>query len=169
MLLAQTSALHALYRECFATPPWSEPEDRLTTFPTHLCGQLSHVGAAGILAFDGPSIVGAVYGWAAPAELARTTQFEIAVADAAPPQALPRLIAPSLVVAEVMVTGTHRRRGIAQGLLAAYTKQWPMAWLVTHRDSGAAEFYRRLGWQQEATFESDAKPLLLFTWTAQQK
>ncbi|MFY1692855.1 hypothetical protein [Plantactinospora sp. WMMB782] len=166
VLLAHTAALHSLYRESFSVPPWSEPEEKLAAYPTHLRGQLDRPGATGCLAFDGADLIGAVYGWPAPPVLARSTEFEAAVADAVAPEAMPRMVAPSIVVAELMVTGTHRRQGVAGRLLNAYLAGWPAGWLVTHRDGGAPAFYRRAGWREEAAFRSVEEPLLLFTWAA---
>ncbi|MDG4833958.1 GNAT family N-acetyltransferase [Solwaraspora sp. WMMD1047] len=164
-LLAQTAPLQRIYHESFSGPPWSESADKLAAFPTHLRDQLSHPGAGGCLAFDGADLVGATYGWTAPARLPRGTEFEVAVADAAPPEAIPRMVAPSTVVAELMVTGTHRRRGVARRLLETYLAGKPAAWLVTHRDGDAPAFYRRTGWREESAFRSVGNPLLLFTWS----
>ena len=110
-----------------------------------------------------------VYGWPARPSPPLATSFDRAIAEAAPPEVLPLLTAPSLVVAELMVAGSHRRQGIAGRLLSAYVAGAPSAWLVTHRDGGAPAFYRRCGWRQDATLTSDGEPLLLFTWTVQQR
>ncbi|MEV0131759.1 GNAT family N-acetyltransferase [Dactylosporangium sp. NPDC050688] len=163
-LHARTALLQELYRDCFAGPPWSEPEEQLADFPAQLLRQTSHPGARGLLAHDGAALVGAVYGWPAPAALPRQTAFDQAVADATPPHARALLMAPSLVVAELMVATSHRRRGIAARLLSAYVVDAPAAWLVTHRDGGAPTFYRRCGWQQAAAFTAGGEPMLLFTW-----
>lgn len=79
---------------------------------------------------------------------------------------VPRMVAPSVVVAELMVAGTHRRRGVGRRLLHAYMAGSPAGWLVTHRQGDAPAFYRRLGWRAEAEFELAGEPLLLFTWAA---
>ncbi|MET7402627.1 GNAT family N-acetyltransferase [Dactylosporangium sp. NPDC005572] len=164
VLLAHAPRLHEIYRECFAGPPWSEPESRLADFPNHVRRQLSQPDAGGWLARSDGDIVGAVYGWAAPTQLPRETPFDIAVADAVPPRVRPRMVAPALVVGELMVAESHRRQRIAARLLAAYVATAPAAWLITHRDGGAPAFYRRQGWREDAAFVADGVPLLLFTW-----
>jgi predicted N-acetyltransferase YhbS len=166
-LHARQASLWRLYRECFSAPPWSEPEEQLAGFPDRLREQLAHPGAGGLITYDGDEVVGAVYGWPAPAHQPRDNAFDRAVADAAPPGALARMVTPALVVAELMVAASHRRRGIAAQLLAAYVATAPAAWLSTHRDSSAAAFYRRQGWREDAGFTVDGAPLLLFTWAAE--
>ncbi|WP_238005831.1 GNAT family N-acetyltransferase [Dactylosporangium sp. AC04546] len=165
-LLRHTGRLHRIYRECFAGPPWSEPETWLARYPQHVRRQLANPGAGGWLARDDGRIVGAVYGWSAPPALPRDTPFDKAVAEAAPATALPRMLAPALVVGELMVAESYRRRGIAARLLRAYVMAAPTAWLVTHRDGAAPHFYRRQGWREEAEFASEGVPMRLFTWAA---
>lgn len=162
VIQADTPALWQLYRECFAGPPWCEPEARLAGFPDQLRRQTSHPGAGGFLARDGSTLVGAIYGRPAPATPPQGTDFDRAVAGAASSSAV--LTTPALVVAELMVAATHRRQGIAARMLSAYTPDAPAAWLVTHRDGGAPAFYRRQRWWQDAAFTSGGVPMLLYTW-----
>lgn len=168
-LLRHTATLHTLYRHCFGSPPWSEPRERITAFPARLASQLAHPGAGGLLAIstDGTDgVVGAIYGWPAGAQLETRSPFNDAVAAAATPELASRLVAPALVVAELMVDPRCRRRGIGKALLAAYTAGWPAAWLSTHPDAPAVALYRQAGWRHEIDFAADGHWLALFTWRA---
>jgi GNAT superfamily N-acetyltransferase len=164
-LAAQAEPLEVLYRDCFAAPPWSEPEEQLAGYSQRLAGQLAHPGAGGLLAYAGPTLVGAVYGWPAPAELPTGTAFDDAVAALVTPALRPLLVAPSTVVAELMIATSHRRQGLAGLLLDTYLADRPSAWLSTHTAADARRFYRRRGWNEAAEFTVDGAALVLCTWT----
>jgi GNAT superfamily N-acetyltransferase len=115
---------------------------------------------------DGHQLVGVVYGWPAGRELAAGSPFDDALAAAVTPAAARRLLAPAVVVAELMVDPGHQRRGIGRALLTRYVDDWPAAWLATHPDAPAATMYRQEGWRQEFEFVIDDQPLVVFTWQA---
>ena len=165
-LSAYAGQLERLYRECFSTPPWSEPEERLAGFQDRFARHLSNPGAGGVIVSDGDDLVGTVYGWPADRELATGSPFDDALAAAAPPEIAARLVAPAVVVAELMVDPRHQRRGIGRALLTRYVDEWPAAWLATRADAPAARMYRQEGWQQEFEFTVDGQPLVVFTWQA---
>lgn len=165
-LAAYADELERLYRECFSAPPWSEPEDRLAGFHGRLERHLSNSGATGVVVTDGDGLVGVIYGWPAGQELASGSPFDDALAAAVTPGAALRLVAPALVVAELMVDPRHQRRGIGRALLNRYVEDWPAAWLATHSDAPAATLYRQEGWRQECEFEVEDNTLVLFTWQA---
>ena len=165
-LAAYGDELMRLYRACFSAPPWSEPEDRLAGFHTRLERHLSNSGASGVVVADGDGLVGVIYGWPAATELASGSPFDDALAAAVTPGAALRLVAPALIVAELMVDPRHQRRGIGRALLSRYVEDWPAAWLATHPDAPAATLYRQEGWRQECEFEVEDHPMVLFTWQA---
>lgn len=165
-LAGYAGQLERLYRQCFSAPPWSEPEDRLAAFRDRLATHLANGGASGVVVADGCELVGAIYGWPAGQELASGSPFDDALAAAVSPAVARRLVAPAVVVAELMVDPRHQRRGIGRALLSRYVEDWPSAWLATHPDAPAAKLYRQEGWQQEAEFAVADYPLVLFTWQA---
>lgn len=165
-LSAYVGQLERLYRECFSTPPWSEPEERLAGFADRFAHHMANPGAGGVVVSDGDDLVGVVYGWPAGRELATGSPFDDALAAAAPPGIADRLVAPAVVVAELMVDARHQRRGIGRALLTRYVEEWPAAWLATHADAPAARMYRQEGWRQEFGFIVDDQPLVVFTWQA---
>lgn len=158
--------LERLYRECFTGPPWHESEERLGVFRDRLGGHLTNGGAGGVVVADGDELVGAVYGWPAGPDLATGSPFDDALAAAVTPTIARRLVAPAVVVAELMVDPRHQRRGIGRALLTRYVEGWPAAWLATHPDAPAATMYRQAGWRQELEFAVSDYPLVLFTWQA---
>lgn len=156
-----------LYRQCFSGPPWLESEERLAAFNERFAEHLANPGAGGVVVSDGEDVVGVVYGWPAGPELATGSPFDDALAAAATPDIRPRLIAPAVTVAELMVHPRHQRRGIGRALLTRYVEDWPAAWLTTHPDAPAATLYRQEGWRLEFEFAvDDFYPLVLFTWQA---
>jgi GNAT superfamily N-acetyltransferase len=165
-LRRHAAALATVYRRCFSEPPWRESADRLAGFPTRLAAHLGRGGFAGLIAMSGDRLVGTVYGWPAGPALESGTQFDDALAAAVTPAVASRLVAPALVVAELMVDPDHQRRGIGRTLLARFVDGWPSAWLCTHPDAPAAGMYRRDGWGAELHFVVDDCPLQLFTWRA---
>ncbi len=158
--------LESLYRRCFTEPPWRESAERLAAFPGRLSAHLGQDGFDGLVAVDDGHLVGAVYGWPAGGELASGTHFDDALAAAVPPAVACRLLAPALIVAELMVDPGHQQRGIGRVLLARLVDGWPSAWLCTHPEAPAAGMYRRDGWREEVGFAVDGCPMVLFTWRA---
>jgi GNAT superfamily N-acetyltransferase len=165
-LAAYAGQLGRLYRKCFSTPPWLESEERLAGFGDRLAHHLANPGVSGVIVCDGEELVGAVYGWPAGHELATGSPFDDALAAAATPSVARRLVAPAVVVAELMIDPVHQRRGIGRALLTRYVEDWPAAWLATHPDAPAATMYRQEGWQLEVEFAVDDYPMVLFTWQA---
>lgn len=168
-LAAYAGRLERLYRQCFSTPPWLEPEDRLAGFDSRFTQHLSHPGAGGVVVSDGDDVLGAVYGWPAGPVLAAGSPFDDALAAAVTPEAARRLVEPAVIVAELMVDPAHQRRGIGRALLRRYVEDWPAAWLATHPEAPAAIMYRQEGWRQEFEFVVDYYPLVVFTWQASRR
>lgn len=158
--------LETLYRRCFTEPPWRESAERLAGFPGRLTAHLGRGGFAGLVASSGGHLVGAVYGWPAGPRLATGSPFDDALAAAVTPEVAGRLVAPALIVAELMVDPRYQRRGIGRGLLTRFISGWSSAWLCTHPDAPAARMYRQDGWREETKFEVDEYPMVLFTWRA---
>lgn len=155
--------LDTLYRRCFTEPPWLASAQRLAGFPARLTAHLGRSGFAGLVAEAGDQLVGAVYGWPAGPYLATGSTFDDALAEAVTPEVAARLVAPALIVAELMVDPGHQRAGIGRELLARFVADWPSAWLCTHPDAPAARLYRHDGWRAEANFEVEEYPMVLFT------
>lgn len=158
--------LEVLYRRCFGEPPWPESAERLAGFPDRLTAHLGRDGFGGLVAAGVGRLVGAVYGWPAGPILESGNHFDDALASAVPPAMAGRLVAPALIVAELMVDPEHQQRGIGRTLLARFTDGWPSAWLCTHPDAPAAAMYRHDGWREEIRFAVDGCPMVLFTWQA---
>jgi GNAT superfamily N-acetyltransferase len=165
-LAAYVGQLERLYRLCFSAPPWQESEERMAAFHDRFAQHMANPGAGGVIVSDSDKLVGAVYGWPAGTELATGSPFDDALAAAVTPEAASRLVAPAVVVAELMVDPTHQRRGIGRALLTRYVEEWPAAWLATHPEAPAATMYRQAGWRQEFAFTVDLQPLVVFTWQA---
>ncbi|HEV7646969.1 MAG TPA: GNAT family N-acetyltransferase [Actinophytocola sp.] len=162
----QATRLETLYRRCFAEPPWRESAERLAAFPDRLTRHLGHDGFDGLVAMADGQLAGAVYGWPAGPAMESGTSFDDTLAAAAPPAVAGRLVAPALVVAELMVDPERQQRGIGRSLLTRFTDGWPSAWLCTHPDAPAAGMYRRGRWHEELRFTVDDCPMILFTWRA---
>ena len=158
--------LERLYRLCFAEPPWLEPEERLAGFRDRLDHHLANPGVGGVIVCDGDDLVGVVYGWPAGHELATGSPFDDALAAAVTPEVARRLVAPAVVVAELMIDPVHQRRGIGRALLTRYVEEWPAAWLATHPEAPAATMYQQEGWRQELEFAVEFYPMVVFTWQA---
>jgi GNAT superfamily N-acetyltransferase len=165
-LAGHAGQLVDLYRQCFSAPPWREPEERLAGFPARFAAHLDNSGASGVVVMDGADVLGVVYGWPAGSTLASGSPFDDALAAAVSPAVASRLVAPAVVVAELMVDPRHQRRGIGRALLTRYVEDWPAAWLATHPDAPAVRLYRQEGWRQEAEFAVTDYPLVVFTWQA---
>lgn len=158
--------LESLYRRCFTAPPWRESAERLAGFPDRLTAHLGRGGFGGLVAEASGQLVGVAYGWPAGPDLGTGNRFDDALAAAVVPAVAARLIAPALVVAELMVDPAHQRKGIGRELLTRLTDGWPRAWLCTHREAPAAHMYRVAGWCEETHFCVDEYPMVLFTWRA---
>ncbi|QOC92161.1 GNAT family N-acetyltransferase [Micromonospora craniellae] len=154
--------LHPIYRECFAAPPWNEPAEKIADFPVRLARHTAHPGAYGWVAEQDGEILGAVYGWPAPAALPAANAFDIAIREAAPPDVAALLVAPAMVVAELMVLPTHQGRGVGRELLARQVGDHP-AWLATHPEAAAVRLYERAGWKRRFSYQVEDRPLTLFT------
>ena len=156
--------LEGLYRRCFTEPPWRESSERLAGFPDRLTAHLGRDGFDGLVAEEEGRLVGTVYGWPAGPTLESGNHFDDALSAAVTPAVIARLVAPALVVAELMVDPGHQRRGIGRRLLTRFVEGWTTAWLCTHPEAPAAGMYRRDGWREELAFHVDGYPMVLFTW-----
>ncbi|WP_433294301.1 GNAT family N-acetyltransferase [Actinoplanes sp. CA-030573] len=155
--------LAVIYRQCFAAPPWNEPAAETDGYPDRLHRQTSYPGARGVIARSGTTVVAAAYGWPAPATLPEATEHDRAVRDAVPPELAALLVAPALVVAELMVAPSWQRQGLGRRLLAELVADAPRAWLATHPQAPAVALYEQTGWQRQFTYRAGGHPLVLFT------
>jgi GNAT superfamily N-acetyltransferase len=162
-LLGLQERLHPIYRQCFAGPPWSEPPEELDGYPARLARQAAYPGAYGLVASIGGVVAGAVYGWPAPAVLPSSNAFDLAVRAEAPAEVARLLVAPAVVVAELMVAPVYRRRGLARSLLRGFGAGAARAWLATHPHADAVRFYEAEGWIRRFTYEVGGRPLVLYT------
>ena len=162
----RAAQLESLYRRCFTEPPWRESPERLAAFPDRLTAHLGRGGFDGLVAELDGRLVGAVYGWPAGPTLEAGNHFDDALAAAVTPAVAARLVAPALIVAELMVDPDHQRNGIGRTLLTRFIDGWPSAWLCTHPEAPAAGMYHRDGWREELHFTVDDYPMVLFTWQA---
>ena len=154
--------LWSIYRECFAVAPWHESTEELHGFPARLAQHTSHAGAYGFVARQDTEIAGAVYGWPAPELLADDGPFDRAVRAAATPAVAANLVAPAVVVTELMVAAAHRRRGLGRALLRRLVAGTPRAWLATHPDADAVGLYESEGWSWQASFQLGDHPSALY-------
>ncbi|MFI7079236.1 GNAT family N-acetyltransferase [Micromonospora sp. NPDC049903] len=161
-LQQSVAQLHPIYRECFAAPPWNEPAEKIADFPTRLARHAGQPGAYGWIAEQDGEVTGVVYGWPAPTELPAANAFDIAVREAASPDVAALLVAPAMVVAELMVPAAHRGRGLGRKLLARQVGDYP-AWLATHPEAAAARLYERAGWERRFSYQVEGWPLTVFT------
>ncbi|GIE81737.1 N-acetyltransferase [Actinoplanes philippinensis] len=162
-LREQVNRLHTVYRQCFAAPPWNETPEDIAAYPRQLDRQTSYPGAHGFIAEHDGQIAGAVYGWPAPPRLPENNEYDLAVRDAAGPDVADLLVAPAVIVAELMVAPAHRRRGLGRTLLARYVAGHPRAWLATHPQAPAVALYETEGWIRRAAYLVGRKPLVLYT------
>jgi GNAT superfamily N-acetyltransferase len=160
-LAGHTGELGALYRACFAEPPWCEPEERLAGFPERFAGHLAQPGAHGLLARDGTELAGAVYGWPAPG--APDSAAHAKVFGAVDPARRHLLRHPALEVVELMVAPRHRGRGLGRALLRRFVDGHRRAWLCTHPDAPVRRLYDSEGWVVLGSFTDHAGvPLLVY-------
>ena len=87
------------------------------------------------------------------------------MAAAAPPAVAAELVAPALVVVELMVDPAHRRRGLARTLLRGFTAGAPRAWLATHPDGDAVKLYETEGWRPGLRYQVGDQPVVLYLWS----
>lgn len=105
-----------------------------------------------------------VYGWPAPAGIPRDP-FHDALVARAPADLLPELVAPAVVVVELMVHPGQRGRGIGRALLERYVAGHPSAWLCTHPAAPAAALYEAAGWRRRCSFTNQhGDPRNVYTW-----
>ncbi|SMC58289.1 GNAT family N-acetyltransferase [Kibdelosporangium aridum] len=141
--------LHELYRQCFADPPWNEPQEMLDDYVNVLAKHLERPGLSGSVAVGDAGLLGVVYGWPMPPELPDDTLHR-AVARVVPTE---RLVAPAVAVVELMVNPVSRGRGVGRALLDHFVCARD-AWLVTHPDALACRLYKSAGWRPSAQFRN---------------
>ncbi|MBM7775543.1 GNAT superfamily N-acetyltransferase [Actinokineospora baliensis] len=147
--------LHALYRRCFAEPPWAETEEQVAKQPERFVQHLAEPGAHGLLAALGGVVVGSIYGW--PTAPGRPdTPFYERIFGGVEPTARPLLGPPALEVVELMVDPAHRGHGLGRDLLARFITGYPRAWLCTHAEAPARRLYDASGWSVVGSFTSTA-------------
>ncbi|XVV13970.1 GNAT family N-acetyltransferase [Actinoplanes sp. CA-131856] len=163
-LRALTDRLHPVYRDCFSAPPWNETPEQIADYPVQLARQTSYPGAYGFIASgENGQIAAAVYGWPAPPALSRDNEFDMAIQAAVSPEIAGLLVAPAVVVAELMVSPAHRRQGLGRALLERFVAGRPRAWLATHPEADAVTLYESLGWIRRAAYTVTGRPLVLYT------
>ncbi|GAA0546172.1 GNAT family N-acetyltransferase [Paractinoplanes ferrugineus] len=158
--------LEPVYRQCFSAPPWNETDEEIADYPARLARHTGHPGSYGFVAEEGAELAGAIYGWPAPACLPEASAFDLAVRDAVSPAVAALLVAPAVVVAELMVAPAFHRRGIGRTLLAEYVAGRSRAWLATHPGAGAVALYESEGWVRRAAYVASGTPLVLYTYQA---
>ena len=158
-----SAELCELYRRCFTEAPWHEPADQVAAYASLLEDHLAKPGMTAMAARAGAGLGGVVYGWPAQAHIPRDPFHDALVAQA-PADLLPDLVAPAVVVVEMMVHPEHRRRGIARTLLDRYVEGQPSAWLCTHPDAPAATLYDSAGWRRRSSFTNPfGDPRVVYT------
>jgi GNAT superfamily N-acetyltransferase len=161
-LLGLVDLLQPLYRECFTPAPWHETREDIAAFPEAVARQAAHPGAYGFVASQGGQIAGASYGWPAPAVLPQERDFDVAIREAVTPEVASLLVAPAVIVSELMVAPGHRGQGLGRALLARQVVGHPRAWLVTHPEAEAVSLYESSGWVRRAAIDGGA-PRVLYT------
>ncbi|MGR6914164.1 N-acetyltransferase family protein [[Actinomadura] parvosata] len=157
----------ALYRRCYADPPWSEPPEQLDAYPDRLAEAMKRPGFSAWIERDHEGrLVGVCYGWPTPADLSGNRIYDV-LKHSFGASALPRMIAGSFEVVELFVHPEARGKGIASALLTQAIAGWPKAWLITSPQAPAAKLYHRLGWHEAGPLPGDP-PLALFTFESDQ-
>nr|WP_042191674.1 GNAT family N-acetyltransferase [Kibdelosporangium sp. MJ126-NF4]CEL20219.1 acetyltransferase [Kibdelosporangium sp. MJ126-NF4]CTQ97444.1 acetyltransferase [Kibdelosporangium sp. MJ126-NF4] len=142
------ASLHALYRLCFAEPPWNESRATLDNYANILTGHLERPGLFGSVAWDGRSLLGVVYGWPMPPKLPNDA-FHRLVSQVVPVE---QLVAPAVTIIELMVDPASRGKGLGRALLDHFIADHPDAWLVTHPAAPACALYDSVGWARSDEF-----------------
>jgi GNAT superfamily N-acetyltransferase len=153
--------LVALYRRCFAQPPWNETS--FDDLPGLFDQRLAVPGMWGILATQGDSLLGVVYGWPSP-EVLPDKPFYRAVIAGTPDRG--RLVSPAVQVVELMVDPDHQGRGIGRALLDGFVAGQRAAWLCTHPEAPARRLYESAGWVAAGAFTFEDDPRVVYTWEA---
>lgn len=162
-LVNLTPELHRLYRRCFTEPPWSESDEVIDGFPARLVADLDRVGAGGIVARDGARLVGVTYGRSAP-ETMPDNDATRALTSGVPADVWPDLVAPAVVVVELMVDPDDRGRGVGRELLSRYVAGHPAAWLCTHPEAPARGVFEAVGFRHRGGFTSHrGEPRVVYT------
>ena len=131
--------LVALYRRCYAGPPWHEGDEEVAAYATRIRTWATNDGFTGLIArHDDGTLAGATYGWVGPPE-ARGLPM--------PGVDHPRVFH----VGDLMVDPDHWRRGLGRRLLDQLVTSRLPAVLVTHRDSGSRRLYESAGWRHTGT------------------
>jgi superoxide dismutase, Fe-Mn family len=156
-------SLCEVYERCFTEPPWHEPADQIAGYATVLAGHLGQPGMSALVVRAGEGVAGVVYGWPAPAAIPQDP-FHDALAAQVPADVHRDLVAPAVVVVELMVHPDHRGCGIGRTLLDRYVKEQPAAWLCTHPDAPAAALYESAGWRRRGSFTNQyGDPRVVYT------
>ncbi|WP_052424067.1 GNAT family N-acetyltransferase [Nonomuraea candida] len=152
----------ALYRRCYADPPWSETPEQLDAYPDRLAKALERPSFSAWVERDREGrLIGICYGWPTPADLSGSRIYDL-LKSSFGASAVSQLIAGSFEVVELFVHPGARGRGIASALLAQAVAGRPRAWLITSPQAPAARLYQRLGWREAGPLPGDP-PLALFT------
>ncbi len=158
-----TPALHELYRECFSEPPWNESATQLAAFPGVLARALAQPGLHGLVAWEGTRLIGVLYGRGAPEE-PPSDDFHRSLAGQISAGLYRELLAPAVVVNELMVHPRSRGRGVGRALLDRFVAGHPTAWLCTHPEAPARRLYESAGWLARAEFVNYlGDPRVLYT------
>ena len=159
---ARVGDLLAIYHAAFTGPPWHETAASVAAHSPTMLERLHRPQTHVVVAESGERLLGAAYGWPAPATLPDADLYHRIAAAAGPQVVAERLTAPAFEIVELIVHPDAQRRGLGRRLLDTLRAGRP-AWLLTHADSAAAEFYRALGWSVRGRFTtSHGHPMLLF-------
>jgi ribosomal protein S18 acetylase RimI-like enzyme len=160
------AALRELYRDCFSEPPWNESALQIDGFPKVLAHQLAQPGMFGFAAVD-DQLLGVVYGRISPPEQP-ADDFHRSLASQISAELYRELLAPAVVVNELMVHPMARGRGVGRTLLDRFVADHPSAWLVTHPQAPARKLYESAGWRGRGEFVNyRGDPRVLYTLVTQ--
>ncbi|TDV43740.1 GNAT family N-acetyltransferase [Actinophytocola oryzae] len=160
------AALCDVYRQCFTEPPWHETPAQVGAYATALADHLAQPGMSALVVRTTDGIAGVIYGWPAPPRLPRDS-FHDTLVSHVPAHVRRDLVAPAIVVVELMVHPAHRGRGIGRSLIEQYVEGHPAAWLCTHPDAPATALYESAGWQRRGSFSNqNGDPRVVYTWTS---